>query len=200
MVPEKRFTFDRFFLDPITQKAYASHIAMISRYADWGRRFTNRNGCEPWYPVGDLDFSYQIKTSTGKPWCAHPRPKGAGKVFWRGKEVRQGLFWSAKNRARLRFRSGRERLWYEALETDPAVLHYHAEAVRIPYYFDHKARHYLPDLLIDYADRRPVLVEIKTQADVVAPANQAKFQAARAWCKANDMTFEVWTHLPHACA
>jgi hypothetical protein len=161
-----------------------------------GRRFTHYDGQSPWYPIRYLDFPYQLYTPSGKRYHSKPSAKGERKSRWHGQEVATGMFWSAKNQARYRFRSNRERVWYLALEADASVINYFVEPVSIHYVFDHKSHVYRPDILVRYNDGRTVLVEIKILMDLQDPRNQAKFQAAAKWCAEHNMTFEVRTAWP----
>ncbi|MGB6918849.1 MAG: TnsA endonuclease N-terminal domain-containing protein [Phycisphaerae bacterium] len=177
----------------VTGTEYVIYSAMLEEYPYRGRRFTHYNGREPWYPIQYLDFAYQVKTPTGKKYRARLPARGEGKIYWHGHKVETGAFWSAKNKMSLRYRSRRERLWYVALESDASVFHYYVEPVRIHYALANRSHVYVPDLLIHHVDGRVVLVEIKLEIDRHEPINEAKFEAARKWCAAKGMTFEIWT-------
>lgn len=82
------------------------------------------------------------------------------------------------------------------LEREPSVIHYFPEPFAITYRFGNKLHRYIPDVLIEFAGGRNVVVEIKPVGQVDEPKNKAKFAAASAWCAERSMEFQVWTHPP----
>jgi hypothetical protein len=173
--------------------------AMLEEYPPWGRRFTLRTGKAPWFPLHYLDFAFQVKSTTGKTYAGGSlhnikEPKRHHK--WRGHTVEMGWFWSEKNQTRMRFRSRGEMLWYQVLENRPDIAHYIAEPCQISYSFEGRRRTYIPDLLVTPIAGPHLVVEIKPVAHADEPMNQAKFEAARAWCSTYGMIFQVWTTPP----
>jgi len=93
----------------------------------------------------------------------------------------------------------------------PAILWWQSEEVIVPYYspVDEKMHRYFPDFIIclknKHGEIRKIMIEIKPESDLREPTkrqwkklktwtvNQAKWAAAREWCKQNDMEFEVMT-------
>ena len=94
----------------------------------------------------------------------------------------------------------------------PAVAQWASEAIRIPYRhtFTGKQTIYVPDFFIAYADKggkkRVELIEVKPKNQTVKEKlgkskanqahwviNQAKWEAARAWCKQQKILFRIVT-------
>ena len=110
------------------------------------------------------------------------------------------------------YRSGWEFTFMKFCDEHPAVSQWASEAIRIPYRnpLSGKQTIYVPDFFIVYADRngkqRVELIEVKpsnqsrkeklgrsraNQAHWVV--NQAKWEAARAWCKQKGILFRIVT-------
>ena len=79
---------------------------------------------------------------------------------------------------KVHYRSSYELAFYQQLDQESEVSTYEVEAVQIPYYFDGRQRTYIPDVLIHYTDGGQELVEIKPEALLDTPENDAKFEAA----------------------
>jgi hypothetical protein len=109
-----------------------------------------------------------------------------------------------------RYRSGWELAVFRMCDNHPAIIGWGSETHRIPYKnpLTGKATNYVPDLLIVYRDRNgqnhaemveikpssQTLGEAKSQQDIAAAVvNQAKWEAARAWCKGKGLGFRVLT-------
>jgi hypothetical protein len=107
------------------------------------------------------------------------------------------------------YRSGWEWRFMVFCDTNPSVLHWASEPLRIPYRnpVSNKNTNYVPDFLIEYVDREQrlhrELIEIKpskerllekakSQRDKIMWAiNQAKWAAAQTWCQQNGIVFRV---------
>jgi hypothetical protein len=110
------------------------------------------------------------------------------------------------------YRSGWEFTFMKFCDEHPNVSQWASEAVRIPYRNPLSGKHtiYVPDFFIVYADKggkkRVELIEVKpsnqalkeklgrsraNQAHYVV--NQAKWEAARAWCKQKGIYFRIVT-------
>ena len=110
------------------------------------------------------------------------------------------------------YRSGWEFTFMKFCDEHPAISQWASEAVRIPYRnpLSGKQTIYVPDFFIVYNDRvgkqRVELIEVKpenqsrreklgrskaNQAHWVI--NQAKWEAARAWCKQKGIIFRIVT-------
>jgi hypothetical protein len=61
--------------------------------------------------------------------------------------------------------------------------------LRIPYLFENKNRNYIPDFIVNYIDFPSMIMEIKGSND--KPELPLKFEAAKKYCKENNMTFVV---------
>ena len=109
------------------------------------------------------------------------------------------------------YRSSWEFVFMQFCDNNPSIINWASEAVRINYRnpLTGKNTIYVPDFLITYQDaggsQRAELVEVKPkkettlegaknirdQASVIL--NLAKWEAARAWCRAHGMTFRIVT-------
>ncbi len=109
------------------------------------------------------------------------------------KKFKTGFFFSAKNNNKMFYRSSWEEHAYRLLEENPNVLRYSAEVVKIPYVFEQKKKHYIPDILVEYNDSTLAVIEIKPKAFLREARNVAKFKAAKKFCNKVGMKFQVWT-------
>lgn len=130
-------------------------------------------------------------------------------------KYRQGLF-TPKNpekyvgKSEPRFRSSWELAVFRMCDQHPGILKWGSETHRIPYKhpLTGKSTTYIPDLLIVYVDRNgnqhAEMVEIKPSSQTLGEAkskqdmaaavvNDAKWKAARAWCKSYGLGFRVIT-------
>lgn len=107
------------------------------------------------------------------------------------------------------YRSGWEWRFMEFCDSNPSILHWASEPIFIPYFnpVTNKKTNYVPDFLIEYIDKNKKihreLIEIKpakerifekakSQRDkIMWVINQAKWQAAQAWCQQHQITFRV---------
>jgi hypothetical protein len=109
------------------------------------------------------------------------------------------------------YRSGWENTFMRFCDLNPAILQWASESIHINYRnpFTNKMTIYVPDFLIIYVDKggaqHAEVVEIKpstqttmeaarsTRDQAAAILNMCKWEAARAWCKAQGMTFRIVT-------
>jgi hypothetical protein len=109
------------------------------------------------------------------------------------------------------YRSGWEWTFMQFCDNNPSVIQWASEAVRINYRnpLTGKNTIYVPDFLITYQDangrQHAEIVEIKPKKETTlegaknirdqasAILNMAKWEAARAWCKAHGLNFRVVT-------
>ena len=94
-----------------------------------------------------------------------------------------------------RYDSDLERLMMARLEQDGAVAKWQKRhGISIPW-VDTRGRKcsYHPDFLVEYADGRKALIEVKAAALVDSPAVQRKRSAAAEWCRKRGMTYEIAT-------
>jgi hypothetical protein len=110
-----------------------------------------------------------------------------------------------------RFRSSWEHSFMRFCDTNPAVLQWASEAIRIPYRnpFTNKNTIYVPDFMIMYVNKEGKkygeLIEIKPSTQTTlesargardqaaAVLNMHKWQAAQAWCNQNGLRFRILT-------
>lgn len=110
------------------------------------------------------------------------------------------------------YRSGWEFTFMKFCDEHPAITKWASEAVRIPYRnpLSGKQTIYVPDFFIVYSDKggkqRVELIEVKPENQTVKEKlgrskqnqahwilNQAKWEAARAWCKQKGILFRIVT-------
>ena len=110
------------------------------------------------------------------------------------------------------YRSGWEHTFMRFCDTNPSILQWASEAIHINYRnpFTGRPTIYVPDFLIVYNDatgqKHAEVVEVKPtkettleaagrspKAQAAAILNAAKWEAARAWCKAQGLKFRVIT-------
>ena len=109
------------------------------------------------------------------------------------------------------YRSSWEYVFMQFCDNNPNILQWASEAVHINYRNPLTGRNtiYVPDFLITYIDagggQRAEVVEVKPRKETTlegaknvrdqaaAILNMAKWEAARAWCKAHGLTFRVVT-------
>jgi hypothetical protein len=109
------------------------------------------------------------------------------------------------------YRSSWEFVFMQFCDNNPNIINWASEAVHINYRnpLTGKNTIYVPDFLITYQDangaQRAEVVEIKPKKETTlegaknirdqaaAILNLAKWEAARAWCKAHGLTFRVVT-------
>ena len=91
--------------------------------------------------------------------------------------------------------SDMERMMMAKLERDPEVVRWQKRhSVSIPW-IDAQGRkcNYRPDFLVEYADGRKEIIEVKNPALIDSPAVQRKRSAAEAWCAARRMAYRIAT-------
>ena len=107
------------------------------------------------------------------------------------------------------YRSSWEFVFMQFCDNNPSIINWASEAVHINYRnpLTGKNTIYVPDFLITYQDasgaQKAELVEVKPKKETTlegaknirdqasAILNMAKWEAARAWCRAHGMTFRV---------
>lgn len=112
----------------------------------------------------------------------------------------------------IHFRSGWEFHFMKFCDENPNITQWASEAIKIPYRnpFTGKQTIYVPDFFITYADKtgrqHVELIEVKPSNQTVKEKlgrskhnqahwvlNQAKWAAARSWCKQQGITFRIVT-------
>ena len=107
-------------------------------------------------------------------------------------------------------RSSWERAAFSWCERNENVIKWSSEELIIVYLsqVDKRVHRYFPDLFIEYGDGRKVVIEIKPASQTIQPKkkgkrylresltyikNVSKWQAAKEFCRKNDLDFEIWT-------
>ena len=110
------------------------------------------------------------------------------------------------------YRSGWEFTFMKFCDENPNITQWASEAVKIPYRNPLTGKHtiYVPDFFIAYGDKngrqKVELIEVKPSNQAVKEKlgrskhnqahwviNQAKWEAARAWCKQQGIAFRIVT-------
>jgi hypothetical protein len=131
-----------------------------------------------------------MKALIWKDWSS----KGGKKVGKTRTPWKDGSFTSIKmNGTEIHYRSRWECQCYECLEMLTEVVAYHGEPVKIPYLFKGESHTYNPDILVQLDDGTTELWEIKPQDQTHWDINQAKWDAAKAFCEARGWKFVVIT-------
>ena len=109
------------------------------------------------------------------------------------------------------YRSGWEFVFMQFCDNNPSVIQWASEAVHIPYRnpFTNKNTIYVPDFLIVYEDKNgqkhAEVIEVKPSKEVsmegakslrdqaFVALNAVKWEAARAWCRNQGLTFRIVT-------
>ena len=83
----------------------------------------------------------------------------------------------------------------ERLEADAEVIRWQKRhSISIPWIDQHgRERKYRPDFLVEYADGRKVVLEVKNPALMDSPSVLRKYSAAREWCRKRGMKHELAT-------
>lgn len=107
---------------------------------------------------------------------------------------KEGFFTSAKNGMKdFHYRSSWELDVYKCLEDMDEVVAYKVEPFPIGYWFQGDHRHYYPDLIVAFADGHSEVWEIKPAKQTTLPINEAKWEAAAAYCQVRGWEFCVKT-------
>jgi hypothetical protein len=110
------------------------------------------------------------------------------------------------------YRSSWEFAFMKFCDESPSIARWASEAVRIPYRNPFTGKHtiYVPDFFIQYTDQKGKnkveIIEVKPDNQAVKESlgnsrvnqahyalNQAKWEAARAWCKQKGIFFRIIT-------
>jgi hypothetical protein len=96
-----------------------------------------------------------------------------------------GRYRSSKLDRGVVYESQLEHRFLQLCERSQDVTWYQEQPLIIPYEFAGANRVYHPDVLIQLGDQRRILVEIKPAFEMTHAINQAKWSAARDWCRRN---------------
>ena len=61
------------------------------------------------------------------------------------------------------------------------------------YKYKNNIRNYIPNFLVIYKFGKQKFIEVKPKYLIDTEKNQAKFKAAREYCKKHNMIFEIWS-------
>jgi hypothetical protein len=90
------------------------------------------------------------------------------------------------------YRSVYEKIALEVLESNDQILFVETEPFLIPYTFNGREKHCLPDFFITYKDGTKKLLEVKSTYYIRMPISQAKISAMKTYCQTNNIPFELW--------
>lgn len=91
------------------------------------------------------------------------------------------------------YRSSYELHAYKVLDADKTVISYMTEPFGIPYTYEGKQLNYYPDILAEKSGGIKLLIEVKPRTFVNKSITIIKAEAAKAFCKQNNMMFKIWT-------
>ena len=102
-----------------------------------------------------------------------------------GDRENSGQFPSAKLSRAVAYESGLEHRFLQLCEDSPDVTWYQEQPLVIPYTCAGTRRNYHPDVLVQLADGRRLLAEMKHLFEMATGLSQAKHAAAWHWCRAH---------------
>lgn len=93
------------------------------------------------------------------------------------------------------FESSLERDWLELLDFEPSVTRIQVQPFVMVYTHEGKRRRYTPDVLVERADSRTWVYEVKPQAELEAnwTMYRPRFRAAVAYCRQHEARFKIVT-------
>jgi len=95
------------------------------------------------------------------------------------------------------YRSGWELVVLEYLDWNPQVVSFEYEPVAIPYISNAqtgKVRHYHPDFIVQFADGRKLVVEVKRQDKIMDLMVRKKTEAGKRWAEERGMQYQIWSN------
>lgn len=92
-----------------------------------------------------------------------------------------------------RYDSDMERKMMVRLEGDPEVVKWQKRHTVSIQWIDTqgKRRNYRPDFIVEYADGRKTIIEVKDPSRVDSPSVRRKRSAAEEWCRKRGMSYEI---------
>jgi len=116
------------------------------------------------------------------------------KIPHRTRGVR-GYFYSLKNDRRVDYESLNEQCLMKVMETNPEIVCYCEQPVRLEFEWNNRTYPYTPDLLSVDVHSQTKLYEVKPKKAIEQDDGrlQAKFEAARSYCFDRGWKFEVIT-------
>ena len=104
-----------------------------------------------------------------------------------------GYFFSTKNNDNIPYRSSYELAYLKQLESDPLVVSYEYEGLRIGYSRSDGKHTTIPDFLVHYIDGHTELVEVKSDWCIDREDVQAKIEAMKRYASEHEWTFKLVT-------
>lgn len=86
------------------------------------------------------------------------------------------------------YKSGWELALMKWLDTNPDVVSWDYECIRIPYYYDDHKRWYVPDFIVTLQNGHREMWEVKPKEFVGTEKNVLKEISGREWCQANNVS------------
>lgn len=119
--------------------------------------------------------------------------KSNGQKKTRKPKFRDGYHVSTKTGASLHYRSGYECEVYELLDEDADVASFDVEPFRVPYVFKGEWHDYIPDIRVNFMDKKVEIWEVKPSNQTGLDKNKAKWAAMQAYADKFGWTFMVIT-------
>ena len=120
-------------------------------------------------------------------------PTRARKVITRSTSKVIGLFNSLKNRALVPWESSLEFDCLRLLETDNSVALFAAQPEVLDYELEGRSRRYYPDFRVEHHNGRTEIIEVKFEADLADPEQQARFAIIAEAYKKRGIDFRFMT-------
>jgi len=105
----------------------------------------------------------------------------------------KGYYFSTKLNDNIPYRSSYELAYLKQLESDPLVVSYEYEILRISYQVAEKEHFTKPDFLVHYSDDHTELVEVKSDWCIDLPSIKAKLEAMKKYAEEHNWTFKLVT-------
>jgi len=103
----------------------------------------------------------------------------------------RGTFFSVKNGKAIPYKSSSELQYLKWLESNPDVVNYEYEPVRIPYLFEGRQHTTRPDFLVHYTDGHTELVEVKMEWRLSDLQEQVKIQIMKKYAEETNCLFRL---------
>ena len=103
----------------------------------------------------------------------------------------KGYYFSTKLNDNIPYRSSYELAYLKQLESDPLVVRYEYEVLRLKYEWNGKDRITIPDFLVHYTDDHTELVEVKSDWCLDRPDVQAKLEAMKRYASGQQLDFQI---------
>ena len=105
----------------------------------------------------------------------------------------KGYYFSTKLNDNIPYRSSYELAYLKQLESDPLVVSYEYEPVRISYFFEGQKHTTIPDFLVHYTDGHTELVEVKANWCLNDESIRCKLEAVKRYASKSNLLFLLVT-------